>query len=152
LNQQTKALSASKGNDAQLVGRGMSPRRAHVHSVERALDVEACTSPRTIGLGDDDSKCPVMREIEELGDIPPRVVGDGATGEQGIEEGDAAMLLRAYQLGRCVPIGVGDGFEKPVDQVPEGCGYVRQSLPFMLAGHRDDTQQEVPESGKADSE
>ena len=60
-----------------------------------------------------------MREIEQLGDIPPRVVGDNATREQGIQEGDAAVLLRAYPLGHCVPVGVADGFEKPVDQVPE---------------------------------
>ena len=60
-----------------------------------------------------------MWEIEELGDVPPRAVGDDATREQGIPEGDAAVLLRAYQLGHCVPVGVADGFEKPVDQVPE---------------------------------
>ena len=93
-----------------------------------------------------------MREIEELGDVPPRVVGDNATREQGIQEGDAAVLLRAYQLGRCVPVPVADGFEKPVDQVPEGRGYVRQGLAFMLAGHRDHIQEDIPQRRKADPE
>jgi len=63
-----------------------------------------------------------MREIEKLGDVPPRAVGDNAAREQGIQEGDAAVSLRAYQLGRCLPVRVADGFEKPVDQVPEGSG------------------------------
>ena len=62
------------------------------------------------------------------------------------------MPLRAYQLGRCLPVGIADGFEKPVDQVPEGGGYVRQGLSLMLAGHRDHIQQDVPQRRKADRE
>ena len=62
------------------------------------------------------------------------------------------MLLRAYQLGRCVPVPVADGFEKPVDQVPEGRRYVRQGLAFMLAGHRDHIHEDIPQRRKADPE
>jgi hypothetical protein len=47
-----------------------------------------------------------MPEIEVLGDVPPRVVGDSAASEQAIHEGDAAVPLRAYQLGRCVPVRI----------------------------------------------
>ena len=62
------------------------------------------------------------------------------------------MLLRAYQLGRCVPVPVADGFEKPVDRIPEGRRYVRQGLAFMLAGHRDHIHEDIPQRRKADPE
>jgi hypothetical protein len=103
-----------------------------------ALYVEARATRGITGLGDDDSERPVMREIEEPGDVPPRVVGDNAASEHGIQEGDAAVLLRARTSSavacRYALLTASRNWSIRYQKV---VATFRLGLLLMLAGHRD---------------
>jgi len=94
-----------------------------------------------------------MREIEEPGDVPQRVVGDNAASEHGIQEGDAAVLLRARTSSavacRYALLTASRNWSIRYQKVV--ATFLLGLLP-MLAGHRDHIQKDVPQRSKADRE